>query len=134
MTAQGKRWWGDKTSPCMTAFGKVNKSKVGSIFSADDIYILKTLFYPFCVKFKYVEDNTEKFKYDLKIIRPMLDKVFDFEKDFAASKGINLKCFIKSGTYRFLRTKMIERWQTLNNHNTYPNMINPLILDDFDVC
>ena len=134
MTAQGKRWWGDKTTPNMTAFGKVNKSKVGNIFSANDIYILKTLFYPFCVKFKYVDDNMEKFKHDLKIIRPMLDKVFDFEKDFAASKGINLKFFIKSGTYRFLRTKMIERWQTLNNHNTYPNMIKPLILNDFDVC
>ena len=32
MTAQGKRWWGDKTTPYMTAFGKVNKSKPGSIF------------------------------------------------------------------------------------------------------
>ena len=50
MTAQGKRWWGDKTTPNMTAFGKVNKSKVGNIFSANDIYILKNPFLSFLCK------------------------------------------------------------------------------------
>ena len=31
MTAQGKKWWGGLDSKNMTAFGKVNKSKIGKI-------------------------------------------------------------------------------------------------------
>jgi len=66
MTAQGKKWWGDPTSPDY-AKGSMSDPfsdsaitrKVGSIFSEHDQFILRTLFYPFSVRFGYVEENFE---------------------------------------------------------------------------
>ena len=70
MTAQGKKWWGDPSSPDyrqdgMAPFGKtsINRS-VGKIFSENDQFILNTLFYPFRVKLGYTEANSKKFKND----------------------------------------------------------------------
>ena len=86
MTAQGKKWWGDPASPDYRKGwdepiwkNSINR-KLGSVFSENDQYILSTLFYPFSVRFGYVEENLEKFKNDLQTIRPMLDQMFDFEK------------------------------------------------------
>ena len=86
MTAQGKKWWGDPTSPVykkdgMDTFGKssINR-KLGLVFSKNDQFILRTLFYPFSVHFNYVKENLEQFKNDLTTIRLMLDQMFDFEK------------------------------------------------------
>ena len=68
MTAQGKKWWGDPSSPDyskdgMEAFGRTSiNRKVGSIFSKNDQFVLSTLFYPFSVRFGYVEENEKKFK------------------------------------------------------------------------
>ena len=51
MTAQGKKWWGDPSSPDflkdgMEPFGKVSISRqVGLIFSENDQFILNTLFF-----------------------------------------------------------------------------------------
>ena len=84
MTAQGKKWWGDPTSPDyskdgMNPFGKTSiKRKIGTIFSEKDQFILQTLFYPFSVRFGYAKENSERFKDDLQKIRPMLDDLFDF--------------------------------------------------------
>ena len=53
MTAQGKKWWGDPTSPDyekdgMEPFGTTSiDRKVGSIFSKNDQFILCTLFLSF---------------------------------------------------------------------------------------
>ena len=132
MTAQGKRWWGDPNSPDyvkdgMNSFGKTSiNRKLGSVFSKNDQYILSTLFYPFNVRFGYVEENLEKFKNDLQTIRPMLDQMFDFEKKIVQNKKINTEKFMKSGPYLFLRSGMIERWNTLNKFHTYPNMLTLL--------
>ena len=63
MTAQSKKWWGDLSSPDyeidgMEPFGKTSINRqVGSIFSEDDQFILRTLFYPFSVRFGYVDEN-----------------------------------------------------------------------------
>ena len=71
MTAQGKKWWGNPSSPDyakdgMDPFGKTSiKRKVGSVFSENDQFILRTLFYPFSVRFGYVEENAEQFEIDL---------------------------------------------------------------------
>ena len=84
MTAQGKKWWGDPTSPDystdgMNPFGKTSiNRKIGSTFSDNDQFILRTLFYPFSVRFGYTKENEKQFKKDLKTIRPMIDKMFDF--------------------------------------------------------
>jgi hypothetical protein len=132
MTAQGKRWWGDPSSKNyekdgMDPFGKssINR-KVGLIFSENDQYILSTLFYPFSVRFGYVKENLEKFKNDLQIIRPMLDQMFDFEKKIAQNTKVSSEKFMKYGPYLYLRSGMIERWNTLNKFNTYPKMLSPL--------
>jgi hypothetical protein len=34
--------------------------------------------------------------------------------------------FMKSGSYLYLRSGLIERWNVLAEFNTYPNMIKPL--------
>ena len=132
MTAQGKKWWGDGTSPEFAKdetepFGKSSiNHKVGLIFSENDQFILRTLFYPFSVRFGYVEENLEKFKKDLQTIRPMLDQMFDFEKKIVQNKKMNTEKFMKSGSYLLLRSGMIERWNTLNEFHTYPNLLTLL--------
>ncbi|MDB0035776.1 tetratricopeptide repeat protein [Planktomarina temperata] len=132
MTAQGKKWWGDPSSPDyaqdgMNPFGKTSiNRKIGSIFSERDQYILQTLFYPFSVRFGYVEENEEQFQIDLQAIRPMLDKMFDFEKVLAEKTHVEQEHFMKTGSYLYLRSGLIERWATLNEFGTYPNMIEPL--------
>ena len=132
MTAQGKRWWGDPTSPDyekdgMKPFGKTSiKRKVGVVFTENDQFILRTLFYPFSVRFGYVEENLEQFKADLKMIRPMLDEMFGFEKTIAERTQVDAEQFIKSGSYLYLRSGLIDRWNVLSQFHTYPNMIKPL--------
>ena len=132
MTAQSKKWWGDPSSPnyskeAMSPFGKIStKHKLGSIFSENDQYILSTLFYPFSVRFGYAEENLEKFKNDLQTVRSMIDQMFDFEKKIVQNKKMNTEKFMKSGPYLYLRSGMIERWNTLNKFHTYPNMLSPL--------
>ena len=126
MTAQGKKWWGGLDSKNMSAFGKVNKSKIGKIFSEKDRFVFKTLFYPFSIKFEYEKENAEKFKDNLKKIRPMIDEIFDFEKQFIKRTELNKNEFKKSAMYLYMRTRMIERWEVLNKFNTYPNMLKYL--------
>jgi hypothetical protein len=132
MTAQGKKWWGDPASPDfardgMNAFGKTSiNRKLGSVFSTNDQFILRTLFYPFSVRFGYVEENKEKFEIDLQTIRPMLDGMFDFERAIAEQTEVDPERFMKSGSYLYLRSGLIERWDILNEFQTYPNMIEPL--------
>ena len=132
MTAQGKKWWGDPGSPefkkdGMEPFGKTSiRRKAGSIFSENDQFILSTLFYPFSVRFGYVEENLEQFKIDLYVIRPMLDKMFDFERKMAKHTQSSTEQFMKSGAYLYLRSGLIERWNVLAEFHTYPNMIEPL--------
>ena len=111
----------------MSPFGKTSiNRKLGSVFSKNDQFILRTLFYPFSVRFGYAEENLEQFKNDLLAIRPMLDKMFDFERKIAQHTKMNTEKFMKSGSYLYLRSGMIERWNTLNKFHTYPNMLTPL--------
>jgi hypothetical protein len=132
MTAQGKKWWGDPTSPDfekdgMDPFGKTSiKRKVGSIFSDNDQFILQTLFHPFCVRFGYVKEDLKQFKTDLKNVGPMLDEMFDFEKLLAKRTKTEPKKFVKSGEYLYLRSGMVQRWKLANKLYTIPNMIRPL--------
>ena len=132
MTAQGKKWWGDPFSPHyaedgMEPFGKASiRRKVGSVFTENDQFILHTLFYPFSMRFGYVEENLEQFKVDLQTIRPMLNEMFGFEKTIAERTQVNADQFMKSGSYLYLRSGLIERWNVLAEFNTYPNMIAPL--------
>jgi hypothetical protein len=134
MTAQGKRWWGDPSSPDyenngMEPFGKtaINR-KIGSIFSERDQFVLGTLFYPFSVRFGYTAEDNDKFKADLNLIRPMIDELFDFEKKLFKEKGTDAKEMMKNGSFMYFRAVLIERWNTLSECGTYPGMIEPLRL------
>jgi len=132
MTAQGKKWWGDPASPDykkdgMRPFDKTSiRRKLGSVFTGNDQFILGTLFYPFSVRFGYVEENLEQFKEDLQTIRPMLDEIFGFEKTMSECAQVAAEQFMKSGSYLYLRSGLIERWNILAEFHTYPNMIKPL--------
>ena len=126
MTAQGKQWWGDMSSKNLSPFGEINKSKVGKVFSKNDRLILSTLFYPFSVRFGYQKENLFLFKNNLLKIRPMLDQLFDFEKNIINKTQVNSEQFKNSEMYLYLRAKLIERWRVLENFHTYPNMLKPL--------
>jgi hypothetical protein len=75
-----------------------------------------------------MNENAEQFKVDLQEIRPMLDEMFDFERVIAKETQTDEKQFVKSGSYRYLRACLIERWDILNEFNTYPNMLEPLLI------
>ena len=132
MTCQGKKWWGNQMENTVTMeeaapFDKSSISRaVGEVFSERDQFILRTLFYPFRVHFDYVEPNKEDFLKDLLTIRPMLDQMFDFEKMYVEKYISNLKRFKKSVPFLYVRKRLIERWKTLKNCKTYPNMISPM--------
>ena len=134
MTAQGKKWWGDPASPDfkkegMDPFGKTAISRrIGLVFSDNDQFILRTLFYPFSVRFGYENENAKQFELDLQRIRPMLDEVFDFEKAIVERKKVGLEDFRKSLTFLYFRSQLLERWNVLNEHHTYPNMIPALLI------
>lgn len=132
MTMQGKKWWGDPYSPDyltdgMNPFGKKSISReAGKIFSERDRFILKTLFYPFNVRFGYVEKNVQKFKADLQRVRPLLDEPFEFEKKMQKTTHKKLDNFTRSGRFLYLKALLLEHWNFQNNQNLYPDMLKPL--------
>ena len=68
----------------------------------------------------------KKFKNDLQKVRPMLDEMFDFEKSIADRKKVDYNQFKKSGQSLYLRSGLVQRWNTLMKYQTYPNMISCL--------
>ncbi|MDA7683925.1 tetratricopeptide repeat protein, partial [bacterium] len=135
MTAQGQRWWGDPNSvdhvkDGMDPFGKRSINRpVGSILSEQDQLILKTLFYPFSVRFGYTEKNEKKFNNDLQVIRPLLDQLFDFEKAIMNKSKISVEKFKQLGYYQYLRSGLIGRWNELNTVDSNLNILKKLSID-----
>ena len=61
----------------------------------------------------------------------MLDQMFDIEKEIISRiEEIDEEQFMKSSGFLFGHTRMIERWQVLNEYHTYPNMLKPLKIND----
>ena len=56
----------------------------------------------------------------------MFDEMFDFEKTIVEQTHVDQEQFMKSGSYLYLRSGLIERWNTLSKFGTYPNIIRPL--------
>tara|TARA_Y100000746_G_C15366473_1_gene392314 strand:- start:317 stop:922 length:606 start_codon:yes stop_codon:yes gene_type:complete len=135
MTAQGKKWWGDPSSVDYSEAGmspfddKSIKRKIGSIFSDRDQFILRTFFYPFSVRFGYVDEDTAGFKRDLIVVKPMLEELFDFEKQIASDRGIDLDMYKKSVSYLYLRAGLLDRWKVLDEFGDYPHMLTPLKIE-----
>jgi tetratricopeptide (TPR) repeat protein len=134
MTAQGKKWWGDPTSPDYSPKGmspfddSAITRKVGSIFSDQDQFILRTLFYPFSARFGYVAENLIGFKEDLKAIKPLLDEPFGFQEKLAENLSQDLETITQSGPALFMRAALHDRWAVLNEFNDYPHMLKPLVI------
>jgi hypothetical protein len=132
MTMQGKKWWGDPSSPDykkdgMEPFGKSSIGREASgFFSQQDRFILETLFYPFSVKFGYKVADQAKFEKDLLLIEPMLDELFKFEKEYIESVKLSEDQIRDSGYFKFFRAALKARWRTLVTHKTYDNLLTPL--------
>ena len=132
MTAQGKKWWGDPTSRDYSPEGmnpfddSAITRKVGSIFNEQDQFILRTLFYPFSVRFGYVEENLIGFKEDIKAIKPLLDEPFGFQEQLAENLSQDLDTITRSGSALYLRAALHDRWEVLNEFNDYLHMLKPL--------
>lgn len=133
MTAQGKKWWGDPSSPNyvegqqMSSFGDAEtKRSLGDIFSETDRLILSTLFYPFNVRFGYAEADPAGFEKNLEVVGPLLEELMDFEKALVERLGVDADHFKQDADYLLLRAGMTDRWQTLRELKDYPNMIQPL--------
>ena len=130
MTAQSKKWWGDPSSPDFTSDGmnlghtSINR-KVGVVFSEKDQYILKTLFYPFNVKFGYEKENSKQFAIDLAEIEPMLNDLFDFEKKLIKNLELALVS-LRNPFFRLFAVSIAIAMETLKKYRTYPNLINLL--------
>ena len=73
--------------------------------------------YPFNVTFGYQEANHEKFLCDLKMIKPLINETFDFEKCIIERRGLNPGKLQTSGPYNFLRRTMQNYWHILNEQN-----------------
>ena len=133
MTAQGKKWWGESSSPDyqegkgMSLFEDAPiKRPVGMVFSEKDQLVLRTLFYPFSVRFGYMEPDQAGFEKNLKEIRPLLDDMLDFEKVISERSQIDPVQFKRSGSYLLLRAGFLDRWDVLNEFKDYPHMLPPL--------
>ena len=92
----------------------------------DRFAILRTLFYPFSLKFDYATESADQFKNNLQKIRPLLEKPFDFERKIIERTSVDQDIITKSGPYIFLRSVLVDRWNLLDKFKTYPNMIERL--------
>ena len=132
-TAQGKKWWGDPSSPSYEEKKTVSpfddapiRRAVGTIFSEQDQFVLRTLFYPFSVRFGYREPDPIEFKKNLQEVRPLLDDMLDFEKAISENSKTDLTQFKRNGAYLLLRASFLDRWTVLNEIGDYPNLLTPL--------
>ncbi|MBT3821911.1 MAG: tetratricopeptide repeat protein [Nitrospinaceae bacterium] len=133
MTAQGKKWWGDPTSPDYDGqkppspfeMSSINRA-TGAVFGDKDQLVLGTLFYPFSQRFGYREPEPQQLQKNLKEIRPLLDDMLGFEKAIAERLNIDCRQFKQNGFYQFFRAALVDRWDALNEFGDYPNMLKPL--------
>ena len=114
----------------MSAFSEAPiRRAVGKIFSEKDQLVLRTLFYPFSVRFGYREPDPVGFNQNLKEIRPLLDDLLDFETVLSERLEIDPVHFKRSGYFRLFRSKLMDRWDVLNQFGDYPNMLTPLDIE-----
>ena len=54
------------------------------------------------------------------------DEIFGFEITIAERTQTDAERLVKSGSYQYLRSCLIKRWNVLASFHTYPHMIKPL--------
>ncbi|MBF0093849.1 MAG: tetratricopeptide repeat protein [Alphaproteobacteria bacterium] len=133
MTAQGKKWWGDPSSPSydrnkdMPPFGHDGSTRPkDSMFSESDRFVLQTVFYPFSVRFGYREPDPSWFRHSLKEVRLRLDDLMDFERVLAQNAKIDTDTYKKSFPYLYLRAGLFSRINFLDRNGEYKHMLRPL--------
>ena len=132
-TMQGLRWWGEPGSVRLEkkgAFGQQpddpTDRKVGSVLSDADQLVLRTLFYPFSLRFGYVAADQGSFLRDLGRIRPLLDRPFDFERRYAAAFPRTLPDLEKNLHCAYLRRLLVLRWESLMHCGDSSGLLDPL--------
>ena len=132
MTAQGKKWWGDPSSPgydgktAMQPFGGTPGRPLGGIFGERDRLVLETLFYPFAVRFGYRAPDPAWLKRNLKELPGLLEGLLDFETALAGRIDMDPDQFMRSGAYQLLRAGIEDRRRVLDERGDYPHMLTPL--------
>jgi tetratricopeptide (TPR) repeat protein len=133
MTAQGKKWWGDPSSPDYNDRNEMSpfdnscvKRQTGKIFSERDCFVLETLFHPFSVRFGYRPDDAKVFQADLKEARALINEPFDFEKTIIENIAADIQAFEHRDDYLLLRAVLTDRFDVLDELGTYPHMLTPL--------
>lgn len=136
MTAQGKKWWGDPSSPNynkhqqMSPFGETDRTPADyGIFSDKDRQLLETLFYPFSVRFGYREDDPDNAKKRLSEARAHLDDLLDFEREALPHTGLTEEQYLERGAFQSFRSTLKARLSVLEEHGTYPTLLSPLQID-----
>lgn len=132
-TMQGIRWWGDPGSVRLEnkePFGRMaddpTARKIGAILSEEDQLVLETFFYPFSQRFGYACGDEVIFKHNLQLIRPLLDRPFDFEQHYADAFPQGLVPLDQNLFCGYLRRLLIHRWETLSDTGTYPGLLHPV--------
>ena len=98
----------------------------GRFFGEKDIQILETLFWPLLSLYKYTDLSQKGFEKNLEKIKPWLDEPFQFEKDLDSLLPKSHGTIGGFDAHKALHRQLINAWETLSTHGTYPHMIKPL--------
>ena len=98
----------------------------GRVFGTTDLEIIETLFWPFMNVYGYTKMTEETFQKNIRKIRPLLDKPFQFEVDIYNQLPKDKPKITEISQFNELRRKIINIWEILNETKTYPNLIKPL--------
>ncbi len=132
MTAQGKKWWGDPSSPgydgktAMQPFAGPPGRPPGGIFGKRDRRVLETLFYPFAVRFGYRAADPAWLKRNLKELPELLEGLLDFETALAGRIDMDPEQFMRSGSCQLLRAGIEDRRRVLDERGNYSGMLTAL--------
>ena len=74
----------------------------------------------------YTKMTEETFQKNIRKIRPLLDKPFQFEVDIYNQLPKDKPKITEISQFNELRRKIINIWEILNETKTYPNLIKPL--------
>ncbi len=136
MTAQGKKWWGDPSSPSYSADKAMDPfdrsfldRKPAQTLSDGDRFVLRTLYYPFSIRFGYAAPDPDGFRRDLDTVRSMLGGMLDFETTLCTHLGLEPRQFQCRSDYLYFRGALFDRWNTLNRFGDYPGMLRPLAVE-----
>lgn len=131
MTAQGKRWWGDPSSPNyytdgMEPFGKeALKRPTDDILTKRDKKIFDVLFSPVHDLYGYKSIKGLS-NYKFKSIAKQIDEPLDLEKNIARQIGSSVEILERTGPYRLLHHHLRQRLKQLQKNGTYTGMVQPL--------